>query len=75
MDLNESTNNDTCNKITKLNIANGLKEILINHQFTVERLCKLSAEDLSRALGIDDSVARIILDAAKKVCDESLTLD
>lgn len=75
MDLNESTNNDTCNKITRLDIAVGLKEILFNHQFTVERLCKLSAEDLSRALGINNSVARIIIDAAKKVCDESRTLD
>jgi hypothetical protein len=67
LDLNKSANNDTCNKIRKLDIANGLKELLINHKFTIERLCKLSAEDLSIALGIDDSVARIIIDAAKKL--------
>jgi hypothetical protein len=66
--LNESANNEARNEINKLDIANGLKEILIDHHFTVERLCKLSAEDLSIALGIDDSVARIIIDAAKKLC-------
>jgi hypothetical protein len=66
--LNESANNEARNEINKLDIANGLKGILIDHHFTVERLCKLSAEDLSIALGIDDSVARIIIDAAKKLC-------
>ena len=67
---NELTNNDDWNKINKLDIANGLKEILVNNQFTVEKLCRLSAEDLSIALGIDDSIARIIIDAAKKLCNE-----
>jgi hypothetical protein len=67
LDLNELTNNDTCDNIRKLDIANGLKELLINNQFTVEKLCRLPAEDLSIAFGIDDSVARII-DAAKKLC-------
>jgi oligoribonuclease NrnB/cAMP/cGMP phosphodiesterase (DHH superfamily) len=66
--LNESANNEARNEINKLDIANGLKEILIDHHLTVERLCELSAEDLSIALGIDDSVARIIIDAAKKLC-------
>jgi hypothetical protein len=66
--LNDSANNDARNEINKLDIANCLKGILIDHHFTVERLCKLSAEDLSIALGIDDSVARIIIDAAKKLC-------
>ena len=72
MGLNGSTNNDNNNnsRINKLDIPDGLKEILINHQFTIEKLCELSAEDLSMALGIDNSVARLILDAAKKVCDE-----
>jgi hypothetical protein len=66
LNLNESANNDVRSGINKLDIANGLKEILIDHDFTVEGLCKLSAEDLSIALGIDDSIARIIIDAAKK---------
>jgi hypothetical protein len=64
-----STNKDDRNEINKLDIANGLKEMLINHQFTVEKLYTLSAEDLSKALGIDYSVARIIIDAAKKLCN------
>jgi hypothetical protein len=69
--LNKSANNDARNRINKLDIANGLKEILANHHFTIERLCKLEAEDLSIALGIDDSVARIIIDAAKKLCNDN----
>jgi hypothetical protein len=66
LNLNKSVNNDARNRTNKLDIANGLKEILDNHHLTIERLCKLEAEDLSIALGIDDSVARIIIDAAKK---------
>jgi hypothetical protein len=46
-----STNNDTNNKINKLDIANGLKEMLINHQFTVENYAhyqlKISLEHLA----------------------------
>jgi methyl coenzyme M reductase gamma subunit len=49
-----STNKDDRNEINKLDIANGLKEMLISHQFTVEKLRTLSAEDLSKVLGIDD---------------------
>jgi DNA integrity scanning protein DisA with diadenylate cyclase activity len=66
-----STNKDDRNEINELDIANGLKEILINHQFTIEDLCKLSAEDLSIALGIGDLIARMIKDAAKKLCDST----
>ena len=54
-----------------MDIPNGLKEILINHQFDVERLYDISAEDLSIALIIDDSVARIIIDAVKELHDEN----
>jgi hypothetical protein len=69
LDLNESTNNnnDVRNEISKLDIANGLKEILIDHRFTIEGICKISAEDLSIALGTDEAVARIIINAAKKL--------
>jgi hypothetical protein len=45
--------------------------MLVNHHFTIEGLRKLAAEDLSIALGIDDSVARIIIDAAKKLCNSN----
>ena len=45
-------------------------EILINHQFNVERYMT-SAEDLSIALSIDDSVARITIDAVKELHDEN----
>lgn len=53
------------NRINSLNIPNGLKEMLIDHQFTVDILHDVSPEDLSMTLGIDTSVARIIIDAVK----------
>ena len=75
LNLNDSTDDENSkqvnNRINRLDIPNGLKEILINHQFEVERLDDISAEDLSIALSIDDSVARIIIDAVKELHDEN----
>jgi hypothetical protein len=58
------------NRINSLNIPNGLKEMLIDHQFTVDILHDVSPEDLSMTLGIDTSVARIVIDAVKELHDE-----
>lgn len=58
-------------RINKLNIPNGLKEMLIDYQFTIDRLHDVSPEDLSMALGIDASVAGIIIDADKELHDEN----
>jgi DNA integrity scanning protein DisA with diadenylate cyclase activity len=76
LDLNGLTNDENSNydndsRINKLDIPNGLKEMLINHQFTIERLYDTSPDDLSTVLGIDDSVARIIINAVKKLHDEN----
>ena len=76
MDLNDSVNDensnqDNDNRINNLNIPNGLKEMLIDHQFTIDRLNDISPEDLSVTLGIDTSVARIIIDAVKKLLEEN----
>ncbi|MGH9953772.1 MAG: hypothetical protein ACRD5J_19320 [Nitrososphaeraceae archaeon] len=58
------------NRINSLNIPNGLKEMLIDHQFTIGRLHDVSPEDLSMTLGIDTSVARIVIDAVKELHHE-----
>jgi len=67
----ENSNHDNDSRINKLNIPNGLKEMLIDYQFTVDRLHDISSEDLSMKLGIDTSVARIIIDAVKELHDEN----
>jgi DNA integrity scanning protein DisA with diadenylate cyclase activity len=76
LDLNDSindknSNQDNDNRINNLNIPNGLKEMLIEHQFTITRLHDISPEDLSMILGIDASVARIIIDAVKELHEEN----
>lgn len=76
MDLNDSikdenSNYNNDNRLNNLNIPNGLKEMLIEHQFTITRLHDISPEDLSVTLGIDTSVARIIIDAVKKLLEEN----
>ena len=76
MDLNDSikdenSNYNNDNRLNNLNIPNGLKETLIERQFTITRLHDISPEDLSVTLGIDTSVARIIIDAVKKLLEEN----
>ena len=54
-------------KINQLDIADGLKELLINHGFTLELLQNTSSiANLAETLCIDEYVAKIIIDAAKK---------
>jgi hypothetical protein len=55
-------------KINQLDIADGLKELLINHGFTLELLQSItsSTADLAKTLCIDEYVAKIIIEAAKK---------
>ena len=54
-------------KINQLDIADGLKELLINHGFTLELLQNISSTaGLAETLCIDKYVAKIIIDAAKK---------
>jgi hypothetical protein len=76
LNLNDSINDennyhDNNNRINNLSIPNGLKEMLIDHQFTIDRLHDISPEDLSITLGIDASVARIIINAVKELHDEN----
>jgi hypothetical protein len=52
--------------VKELEIAGGLKELLIDYGFTRRRILKLQSADLASILGIDDYVAKIICNAAKR---------
>jgi hypothetical protein len=56
------TNNNNNNGIfDQLDIAEGLKELLIANSFTLELLQSISSNDLAQILGIDEYVAKIII--------------
>jgi len=55
--------------INRMFIADGVKELLIEYGFTVERLRRLSTSDLASILRIDEYVAKIIRNAAKEQVD------
>jgi hypothetical protein len=51
--------------ILQLSIADGLKELLIEHEFTREKILRIQSAQLASMLGIEDYVAKIIYNAAK----------
>ena len=53
--------------INSLDIADGLKELLIEYAFTLEELITISTSDLAEFLGIDLYVAEIICDTARNL--------
>ena len=53
--------------INRLDIADGLKELLINNGFTYESLLNTSVSDLAKILHIEEYIAKIIGDSAKKI--------
>jgi hypothetical protein len=53
--------------INSLDIADGLKELLIKYGFTLEELLTMSISDLVEYLGIDLYVANIISNSGKKL--------
>jgi len=57
--------------INKLDIADGLKGLLINSGFTLKSLLNTSTSDLALILGIDHYVAKIISDAVNKAIKTS----
>lgn len=52
--------------INRLDIADGLKELLIASGFTIKSLLNSSASDFAKILGIDEYVAKLIIDAVNK---------
>ena len=53
--------------INQLEIADGLKQMLLTRELTLKSLLNTSASDLAKILGIDEYIARIISSAIKKV--------
>ena len=53
--------------INRLEIANGLKEVLINKGFTLKSLLYTSTSDFAKILGIDEYIAKLLSDAVNKV--------
>jgi hypothetical protein len=54
------------NDVKELELADGLKELLIDYGFTRRRILKIQPTDLASILGIDDYIAKIICNAAKQ---------
>ena len=52
--------------ILELEIADGLKELLMDYGFTRRRILKIQSSDLASMLGIDDYIAKIICNAARR---------
>lgn len=56
--------------INQLDIADGLKELLLSSSFTLKSLLNASVSDLAKTLGIDEHVARLVSDVVNKVQDQ-----
>jgi hypothetical protein len=52
--------------INSIDIADGLKELLIKYGFTLEELLTMPTSDLAEFLGIDLYIAKIICTTARK---------
>ena len=69
---NYNDNNNTYNysdkvAINSLDIADGLKELLIEHGFTLEELSHIQSSELAESLGIDKYIAQIIESAVAEL--------
>jgi hypothetical protein len=81
---NDNNNNDDNNTATtyinpddiainSLDIADGLKELLIKYGFTLEGLSNMPSSELAESLGIDQYIAKIICSAARKLSDDIMS--
>ena len=65
---NEQTLSKNNIAVNQLEIADGLKELLITHNLlSLESILKMSSADLASILGIDQHIGEIISAAAKKL--------
>ena len=56
--------------INSLDIADGLKELLIKYEFTLVALSNMPSS-VAESLGIDQYIAKIICSAARKLSDDN----
>ena len=52
--------------INQLEIADGLKELLLSSSFTLKSLLNASVSDLAKTLGIDEHVTKLVNGAVNK---------
>ena len=52
--------------INQLDIPEGLKELIISHGFTLDLLLGLQPTDLAQTFGIDNDVAKMIINATRR---------
>jgi len=57
-------------EISELDIADGLKELLYEKKYDLNSLLQSDAASLADELGIEEYVAKIIIDASKKKSTE-----
>jgi|SRR3954447_12880206 hypothetical protein len=55
--------------VDQLDIADGLKELLLAYGFRIELLKSMSSNDLAEILGIDKYIARIIINSVNPILD------
>ncbi len=60
--------------INQMEIADGLKELLISTGFTVKSLLNTSTSDFAKILGIDEYVAKLLTDAINKAIKSSASM-
>ena len=58
----------------QLDIADGLKELLLSSCFTLKSLLNASVSDLAKTLGIDEHVAKLVSDALNKAIKRSRSI-
>ena len=51
--------------IMDLEIADGLKDLLIDYLFTYEKILRIQSSQLASILGVEDYIGKIIYNAAK----------
>ena len=61
--------------INQLDIADGLKELLMSSGFTLKSLLNTSEADFAKILGIDQYVAKLISDAVNAIKMSALQAD
>jgi hypothetical protein len=60
--------------INSLDIADGLKVLLLKYRYTLEELSSMSYSELAEFLGIDPYVAKIICAATMKLSNSNLNI-
>ena len=62
-----SNDEDNDNIINDLDLAEGLKDMLVSHGFNLELLLNIRPYDLAEMFGIDEYVAKIIIGTAYNI--------